>query len=190
MDDKDQVLKVLGQRFLRRINFTFQGGAGDVTVTSKSFEKIVGLIKADTMHVAVDKTLTTAGEWRSGGNTLAILPIKGRYDEATVLHESLHGLFDIEKTSLLAINEEAACYVVDGLYYKMTGLRDARVDNPIDNAAKPLATQVLKASVDGSTPTVTLGATAWGKLLDAVRADSTYVPVVNAGPTFEYTHNG
>ena len=26
MDDKDQVLKVLGQRFLRRINFTFQGG--------------------------------------------------------------------------------------------------------------------------------------------------------------------
>lgn len=190
MDAKDQVLKVLAKPFLKRINFTFQGGSGDVTVDKKSFERIKGLIEADTMKVSVDKTLTVSGRWRSKLNTLIILPIQGRYDEATVLHEAVHGLFDIEKTSLLAINEEAACYVVDNLYYKMTGLKDARVDTPIDNAAKPLATQVLKASADGSTPTVTLGATAWGKLLDAVRADTTYTPVVDAGPTFQYNHDG
>ncbi len=186
--DKDQVLKVLRQRFLRRINFSFAGGAGDVSITSKSFEKIIALIEADNMGVQVVKEMDFAGEWHPDDNTLVILPIMGRMAEATVLHESLHGWFDMEQIPIMAVQEEAACYVVDVLYFRMTGLADARFVDPIYDAAKPIARAILAASVSGKTPTVAVDTAQWKKLLGAVRADPAYEKIKDE--TVSYTHDG
>jgi hypothetical protein len=49
-------------------------------------------------------------------------PIVGRDEERSVMHESTHAFFDLQSIDILAAEEEAICYVVGGLYERMTGL--------------------------------------------------------------------
>jgi hypothetical protein len=184
MADKDGALKVLRQTFLQRINFKFDGGAGDVEITGKSFTKIVDLIENDNMEVKVHPDLDGEGVWRYEERTLYIPRIKGRLDESVVVHEGLHGFFFFENIAMLPIPEEAACFLVDVLYYRMTGLKDARFEHPVYNAAKPIAGAILKANAYGKTSKVAVDKAQWGTLLAAVRADPEYAKLAEPGTKY------
>ena len=193
MADKDVALTILRQKFLDRINFTFPGGSGDVTVDGGSFRRLVALIVSDKITVVADPTLTTSkGAWDSSTNTLTVATILGRDGEATVVHECLHGLFDIEGTSVLVAQEEAACYVVDVLYYKMTGFKESRYLNgkamAIKKAAQPVADTILAGSATGFGNPTAVDPAQFGAVVTAVLAIPYYANAAQGGAA--YTHDG
>lgn len=190
MADKDEALAILRKREIRRINFTFPGGSGDVTVNARSFARIVDLINADTMHVKVDATLPAdrSAQWDPTSNTVEMPPVRGRWAESNVVHESLHGLFDMDRVSVLAIPEEAACEIVDVLYLKMNGFSDSRFGGPNWDAAKAIAKTLLGRYAKGETGTIRVDAAAFTMLTDAIRAMPLYSVVAAVGAS--WTHDG
>ena len=177
MADKDGALKVLRQTFLERVNFKFDGGAGEVEITGKSFKTIVGLIEKDDMEVKVHPDLDGEGVWRHEERTLYIPRITGRIQEATVVHESLHGFFYFENIPMLSIQEEAACFLVEVMYFRMTGLSPARYDHPVFKAARPMADAILRANAYAKRSKDAVDTTQWANLLAKVRADPNYAKV-------------
>jgi len=57
----------------------------------------------------------------------------------------------LKKTDITAENEEAICYVVDALYFRMTGLNPSRWTKPPHSTAGLVADELLKQYAAGTT---------------------------------------
>jgi hypothetical protein len=113
----------------------------------------------------------------------------GRGDEGLVLHECTHAFFDITRQPIDALHEEAAAYVVDALYFRMTGLSRPRWSGPPHAAAGNVADSLLQDYQRGATAVPTVNATAWANLMSGIRSHRVY----RAGPAGtggSYIHNG
>ena len=139
MSTRTNVLHVLRGEEAARIRFTFPFAAGTVTISPKSFDYVASAIEMGKVKVVPTTVFPAgvAGQYISGTpNELHVLPVVGREQLGQILHECTHALFDLTQTHVTANEDEAAAYVVDALYFRMTGLLRARagVTNRIQTA--------------------------------------------------------
>ena len=111
---------------------------------------------------------------RCPSGELLVPPILGREQEGLVMHECTHAFFDLKKTVIKATEEEAVCYVVDALYFRMTGLGPARWSNEPHKTAKAVANSLLHQYAIGTKGIPAVDLTAWHGLVLAVALNPTY----------------
>src|SRR5262249_40079339 len=77
----------------------------------------------------------------------------GRDLEGDVVHECTHAGFDVDKrNTLTALNEEAAAYIAEVLYYRMSNTPTAVSTSVIRDMARPVADRLLHEDQAGKTP--------------------------------------
>lgn len=212
MAAKERVMQVLRGEQARRIRFTVPTKtAGAVTINRVSFETVAAAIQAGKIKVTPQPTFRAGvgaeyHGWAITGASsgeLLIPPIFGREQEGLVAHECTHAFFDLTKSGIGAPEEEAICYVVDALYFRMTGLTTQRWNNEPHATAKAVADGLLRQYAKGDVPVPTVGEKEWLGLVLAVMLNPTYLfpapgstqtPAglfggVLGGPT-SYSHDG
>jgi hypothetical protein len=156
MTPKERVLQVLRGHEASRIRFRVPSVG--ITINRATFLTVAHAIEIG--HIGVVPTThfdhNVAAKYDSGAapgapsGQLFTSPILGREQEGLILHECTHGFFDLKKTDITAENEEAICYVVDALYFRMTGLNRSRWAKPPHSTARLVADELLKQYAAGT----------------------------------------
>jgi hypothetical protein len=198
MTTRQRVLDLLRGPTAGRIRFTFPFFAGTVTISPVSFRHVANAIERGHVHLDVTNAFPpgVAGQYVSGTpNTLRIKPIIGRVEEGLVLHECTHAVFDLTHTRVNGNDDEAASYVVDALYFRMTGLRRPRWNAEPHATAGAVADALLRQYQAGTRGIPAIDATAWTTLKQQIALHPVYVtgPAGIFGSLFgptEYPHDG
>lgn len=167
MTARDKVLSLLRGPVVSRIRFTFPFSGGTVTIAPASFHRVAYAIETGKVSLQVTNTFPpgVGGQYTSGTpNRLSVAPLIGRTEEGLLLHECTHALFDITKTQVTDNQDEAAAYVVDALYFRMTGLQRPRWDASLHGAAGKVADVLLGAYQAGKTGLPAVDPAAWTAL--------------------------
>jgi hypothetical protein len=130
---KERVINLLLGPEALRIRFKVTTTSGPVTINRATFATVAKAIKDGKIGVTPFTPDNSAGAKYdpdaapgAPSGQLLVPPILGRFEEAAVMHESTHAFFDLTKSGIGATEEEAVCYIVTALYYRMTGLTPAR----------------------------------------------------------------
>jgi hypothetical protein len=190
---KKQVLNLLRGREVKRINFTFPGGAGDATVNAASYERVAAAIEAGTVKLEIPSSFPAGvgASYLSGTpNRIEFPTIVGRVQEMHFVHESFHCVCDLDTSNVMAVEEECAGMTISMLYAAMTGLRDARVKGHPWDEGGVVASKLLKAWATNKTATTfNVDATAWAALRTAIVGMPIYSSI-SSSPGVSYTHDG
>jgi hypothetical protein len=205
-----KVLNVLNGPTVARIRFRFPIRGSHVTITQQTFHHVARAIGSGRVIVRqpTDLAAGVAAQYndvarvRADGtavraNTLEINPMMGRFDEATVVHESLHAAYDLLRTGLDANAEEASAYVCTALYCRMTGLPKPRWANGQIYANAELTAQTLLKQYQKGDPGIPfVGEGEWRMLRAGVGLHTVYASSGPAGIVTgwllgqQYPHDG
>lgn len=165
MSTRSTVLTVLRGDAAHRICFNFTGINGiRVEVDRRSFERVATAIENGSVHLLTASTMPLAGAqavYYSGAatvtatdgstiniqaNSLFVPPIHGRVQEGYLMHEGVHASLDLTASSAIrAVDDEAAAYITDALYYRMTGRDRARYNREAWEHARTVASSILRS---------------------------------------------
>jgi len=204
-----KVLLVLEGPTVARVRFRFPIAGSHVTIAPQTFYHVARAIRAGRVTVSppTDLQAGAAAQYndvartRTDGtvvpaNTLEVKAVAGRYDEATVVHESLHAAYDLLHTGLDGNAEEASAMVCTALYCLMTGLpRPGWAAVPIFATAEQTAKTLLRQYQRGVRGIPWVGNAEWQALRLAVALNPLYFlrgPGGIAGLIFgqQYPHDG
>lgn len=176
---KDQALELLRGSPVSRIRYKFLVTGTPITVNRACFTHVAD--KIDANHITIVENASPGGgaaaTYAGATNTITSPPLGGRFAQGTFVHESLHAYFDMTRTGLPAIDDEAACYITEVLYVRMMGLREVHWSSPSRLAAKPIVTGILQAWMRGvREPEIDF--TQWLALRDVIRNR----PIYSSGP--------
>ena len=200
MTTRQRVLDLLRGPQASRIRFTFPFFAGTVTISPVSFRHVATAIESGKIRLEVTNAFRdgVAGEYVSGTpNTLRIKPIHGRIEEGLVLHECTHAIFDLTLTHVTANDDEAASYLVDALYFRMTGLRRPRWSGEPHATAGAVADALLRNYAAGTRGIPAIDAPSWNNLKATIMLHPVYnTPITHPAGVLgsllggEYPHDG
>ncbi len=187
MSNRVRVLHVLRGPEASRIRFTFPAVGGPITVNHMTFDRVARAIEDGDIHISVTKTFPPGvyAQYDSSTNTILTPPVIGRVDAGMVLHECTHAAFDLARTAVSALDDEAAAYVVDALYFRMTGLPRPRWAGPAGSVAGGL----LHHYALGTRGIPAVDPVLWATL----RIFTSTLPIYLKGPAGtggSYTHDG
>jgi hypothetical protein len=198
MTTRQHILRLLRGHEASRIRFTFPLHGTNFTINRTTFESVARAIVANTIHVTVTRQFPpgVGAQYDGTTNTILTPPVFGRWDEATVMHESTHAAFDLMRTPVSGMDEEAAAYVVGALYSRMTGLNSTRW-SPNTQAARGVVERILHHYAVGNPGIPAVDAAAWL----SIRAVVALHPIYFSGPAGlpaqiipginnQYTHDG
>lgn len=146
-----RVAEILRNPHTRRIRFEIRS----VRVDAGLFEKVAAAVSRGAVGVRVNPGVRRSSggaldaEYSSVGKhfTFAHPFLRPVFDEALVVHESVHAGFDLDRVRLPAADDEAAAYVAQCVYLMHVGVETAPVDQAILAAAWPAAQSVLGGGV-------------------------------------------
>jgi hypothetical protein len=183
---RQRVVNILRGPEASRIRFTFPTDSGTITIAQYVFLRVARAIEGRKVGVTVRNDYAPGiGSYRQPNN-LWVPPVIGRLDEGAVLHECIHAYFDLAKTEITALDEEAAGFVVDALYFRMTGLPRSRWDNNLSELAGFVASGLLAEYAAGKTPIPPVGRISWNLLRAAILFDPDYAETVGDGGSFPH----
>ncbi|HJQ56649.1 MAG TPA: hypothetical protein VJ890_07070 [Vineibacter sp.] len=177
MTERDKVLNLLRGAVANRIRFTFPFRFGTVTIAGGSFTYVANAIESGRVRLQITNTFPpgVGGQYTSGTpNTLRAAPLAGRVQEGLLLHECTHAVFDLTRTKVTDNEDEAACYVVNALYFRMTGLRPPRWNAEPHVTAGTVADDLLRKYQAGKVPIPPVDAALWTNLRATVALDPLY----------------
>jgi hypothetical protein len=188
---KRRVIHVLRGTEAGRIRFTFPlAGGGTITISPQTFRDVSRAVEQGDIDVDPHAALPAGADaqYDPDIDTLGVASQHiGRQQEGVLLHECTHAWFDINSTNIGVQDDEAAAYVVDALYYRMSGVNPIRRRGFVTFAnADRVAVNLLQQYQRGvQAPTV--DPANWNSLRAAIAADPNYLAAVAQG---SYTHNG
>jgi hypothetical protein len=191
MSTKDRVIHILRGIEAHRIRFSFPSGGGTIQVNRLSFDRVARAIEHGHITVKVSNTFAAGvgALYHPDTDTIETPPVIGRGNEGLLLHECVHASFDLAKTALPAVDDEAAAYVADALYFRMTGLPRPRWSAMLHAWAGTVADGILSDYQAGNTPIPAVSGFYW----QALRIFIATHPVYIAGPAGHggsYLHDG
>lgn len=207
MTIKDQTPRLLRGREADRIRFVVTTSIGKITINRAVFETValaieggkIGVRTVSTFDAGVGAQYSSDATAGASSGELEVPPICGCVQEGYVLHECIHAYFDLKKSTIRATEEEAVAFVVNALYFRMTGLAPARWNAEPHATAKAVADELLRRYQAGTPPTPEVGTKTWGALVLAVGLHDVYftapaglprwLPIPGLG-TDTYAHNG
>jgi hypothetical protein len=200
---KQRVLSLLRGAEASRIRFTVPMRSGAVTINKTAFAVVANAIEAGKIKVKTQAGFApgVGAEYDSGAapgaptGVLIVPPLRGREQEGLLMHECTHAFFDLKKLGVGATEEEAACYVVDALYFRMTGLTRARWSAEPHATAGAVAQGILRHYAVGSPGVPTVNVDAWRGLVLTVAMHPVYFSRTAGLPrwffgTDAYTNDG
>jgi len=191
MSTKMRILHALHSSDTARIRFTLPASAGGIVINAQTFRRVALAIQNGTIKLKVSTTFPpgVGAQYTPWDNTIETPPVIGRVEEGLLLHECTHASFDIASTAITALHDEAAAYVVDALYFRMTGLTRPRWNAEPHATARQVAAGVLHQYAVGTHHAPPVDAPTWAALLTAIRTHPVYV-TGPAGTGGSYLHNG
>ena len=122
MSLKTKLIHVLQSRATQTIQFNFQSSAGgQVVVTPYSFQLVLEAVRSDKLTVESGGIADGWAKYDSANNKFSIGQGHGKSFEALLVHESVHAAFDLRKTQLPWVDNEAAAYIAQGYYLQNKG---------------------------------------------------------------------
>jgi hypothetical protein len=196
MSARLRILQILNGHEASRIRFSFPMGGTNITVSSHTFHRVLRAIRHDHIHVEVTTALRQgiAAEYDPFTDTMYVRGVIGRKHEGVVLHECTHAFFDIERTYIDALHDEAAAYLVSVMYYRMTGRpspagRPGWKNSSLLSEAVVVADALLQDYQRGTTAVPAVNAAAWADLMSAIRHHPEYRHK-SPGTGRSYLHDG
>jgi hypothetical protein len=206
MTSRQQVVNLLRGKETHRIRFSFPASGTTLTINSGSFDTVAQAV--EDRRVTVEFTTNQpdgVGAQYSPANTASTPPVSGhisspplhgRAQRLLMIHECTHAFFDLTRTSITAVDDEAASYVVAALYGRMTGLISSRW-TPNTRAARTIVEGLLRHYATGAAGVPSVNAAGW----DALRWVIMTHPIYANGPAGfmaqllpflndSYTHDG
>ena len=177
MSGRVKVLNLLRGPVAARIRFKFPFAFGTVTIAPASFQRVARGIETGEIHLDFTTHFDqgVAGLYSSGTpNTLDVAPLIGRSEEGLLLHECTHAVFDLTRTQVTDNEDEAAAYVVDALYFRMTGLRRPRWSGEPHATAGAVADALLRDYQAGNVAVPFVDPDAWNTLRGTVMMHPVY----------------
>ena len=135
MGDLDKVVRILKDK-THGIKFNFTAPSGlRVRVDYSTFFRVAEAIEdgritvdfdtshiagnVDGIYVATNSQVMHSGELRTISGVLHLREINNLFMEGTVVHESVHASLDLtHNPHLMALENEAAAYIAQGLFFK------------------------------------------------------------------------
>ena len=139
MGVKQQMITILRSNETRRITFSFVGtGGATITVNAASFARVAKALEEDAIHIVEGRFTTDIAMYSARKDTatnveantfyLGRNPRSSRTFNALIVHESLHAWFDLTKTTIPWIDNEAAAYIAQGYYLRNSGFPRYRLN--------------------------------------------------------------
>ena len=148
-----------------------------MTIAGASFGRVARAIEAGQVRLQVTNAFPqgVAGIYTSGTpNMLRVAPLAGRAQEGLLLHECTHAVFDLTKTKVSDNEDEAAAYVVDALYFRVTGLRQQHWNAEPHATAGNVADDLLRQYQAGKVVVPPVDASLWTALRATVALHPVY----------------
>jgi len=190
MATRDHVLRVLRGSEVSRIRFTIPA-AGGFTINSVTFHRVAQAIERNHIQVKVVTNFPAGigALYHPDTNTVDTPPLLGRVSEGLLLHECTHAAFDLGNVGIAAVADEAAAYVVDALYFRMTGLQRPRWNAQLHALAGNVADGLLRQYQRGSPRVPAVDTAQWLALGFFIMSHPVYI-AGPAGHGESYLHNG
>jgi hypothetical protein len=131
------MLGILRDSQTQRIHFSFNGTSGGrITVDQSSFRRVADAIEQDKIAIVenrFDRDIAMYSAFASSdsaANTfyLGRNPRWSRTFNALIVHESVHASFDLTKTTIPWIDNEAAAYMAQAYYLRNSGYTRNRLE--------------------------------------------------------------
>ena len=131
MGVKEQMISILRSGEAHRISFSFTGSTGaTVSVNSQTFERVADALRRGAIAVVEGRFPNDIAMYSSkaengfAANTfyLGANPRYSRLFNALICHESVHASFDLTRSTLPWIDNEAAGYIAQAYYARNSGL--------------------------------------------------------------------
>jgi len=208
MSLESRVLRVLDGPTVARIRFRFPIRGSQVTIAPQTFHHVARAIRSGKVIVRPptdlaanvgaqynDVARTRADGTSVRANTMEVNSVMGRFDEATVVHESLHAAYDLLRTGLDANSEEASAMTCTALVCRMTGLPRPRwTGSRIFADAGSVADTLLRHYQRGDPGIPMVGVAEWKALRVAVMLEPAYAGgpanIIGTLVGSQYTHDG
>jgi len=190
MSTREHIVRLLRGTEASRIRFRIPA-AGGLTINHRLFHRVADAIDHHHIHVKVSTTFAAGvgALYHPDTNTIETPPLFGRPNEGLVLHECTHAAFDLGRVVIAAVADEAAAYVVDALYYRMTGLARPRWNAQLHALAGNVADGLLQQYQVGNVAIPAVDTIRWLALGAFIASHPVYI----AGPAGHggtYLHNG
>jgi len=195
-----RVINLLRGPEVGRIRFNFPDGTGTITVDRGMYHRVASAIEHRRIGIfpATDPALispdagATYDSTPVDGGTIFIRAEKtwGRDLEGDLVHECTHAGFDVDKRdTLTALNDEAAAYVAEVLYYRMSNAPKSYWPGVSRDAAAPVVEALLHEYQAGNTPVPTVDPVTFNALRAVLPLRPVYqgTVVANGG---RYIRNG
>ena len=128
---RDQMLRVLDDEQTRRIRFSFTAtNRSTITVDPSSFRRVASAIQSGTITVAEGGVRSGWAQYNARNNTFNVSTgvEYSRAFNALLVHESVHASFDLSRSQLPWVDNEAAAYIAQGFYLRNSGFSRSRLD--------------------------------------------------------------
>jgi hypothetical protein len=133
MGVKEQMIRILRSGEAARINFSFTGsGGGTISVGPETFTRVARALETGTIAVVEGRFSGNIAMYSSKADAAAgfaantfYLGNNQRYSRlfnALICHEAVHASFDLTRSSLPWIDNEAAAYIAQAYYARNSGL--------------------------------------------------------------------
>jgi hypothetical protein len=203
MSTRERLLHILNGPEAHRIRFKFRSSFGtDITVNRRNFSTVASSIEHNRVHVQVSSVLPAGvgAQYFAAADPLNAPPVQhdntiltpavlGRELEGRALHECVHASYDLLRTRVSALDDEASAYVAHTLYYRMTNIAAPRWTTEIRAVAVMIADNLLRAYQAGNVAIPEVPFVNWQLL----RMKIWLSPIYTSGPAGTggvYTHNG
>lgn len=136
MGAKEQMIEVLRDTQTDRIRFSYSNGGTSVTINRESFQRVADGLQSGHFSVVEGRhreNKITYSAWASGSDAantfyLGNNPRWSRDFNALVVHESVHAFFDLNRTSIPWLDNEAVAYIAQGYYLRNSGYPASRME--------------------------------------------------------------
>lgn len=133
MGVKEQMISILRSGEAHRISFSFSGSTGaTVSVNARSFARVADALADGSVRVVEGRFPNDIAMYSSAADTpngfeantfyLGNNPRYSRFFNALICHESVHASFDLTRSTLPWIDNEAAAYIAQAYYARNSGL--------------------------------------------------------------------
>ena len=136
MGAREQMISILRDRDTARVRFTYRGGGRSDVINADSFQRVANDLASGHLNVVEGRHSTnmiTYSAWAEGANSGNTFYLGNnlrwsRDFNALVVHESVHAFFDVTRTSIPWLDNEAAAYIAQGYYLRNSGYPQSRLE--------------------------------------------------------------
>jgi hypothetical protein len=132
MGVREQMIGILKSGDTHRIHFSFTGTSGtSVAVDRTTFSRVAESLESNHISVVPDRFTTDIAMYSAKANAstnseantfyLGRNPRSSRSFDALIVHESVHASFDLTRSSIPWVDNEAAAYIAQGYYLRNSG---------------------------------------------------------------------